>query len=278
MSFLVILLALLIEKFTDWRRDVQQDGPWLKLLRRIESGHTGRASPAAGLLLVVLLPVLALGLLLVALEPLAYGWLSLPLHLLVLLYCLGRGHTKRELGAFRDAWRRGDDEAAALAAERDLGLVAETPRGLLEAVQAHLLWRGHQGFFAVIFWYLLLGPVAALAYRLLALTEQHAGNEALRQHAVHLRHGFDWLPARLLAASFGLVGNFVAVNRSLLPELLNWHIPTRQLLAEAGPAAADLREASEGEAGIERLDNLSALLVRTRVLWYAAIAIATLLA
>lgn len=278
MSFLVILLALLIEKFTDWRREVQQDGPWLSLLRRAETSRFGKTSPALALLLVVLVPVLLLGLLLVALEPLAYGWLSLPLHLLVLLYCLGRGHAKREMGAFRDAWRRGDDEAAALAAERDLGLVAETPRSLLQAVQAHLLWRGYQGFFAVIFWYLLLGPVAALAYRLLALTEQHAHDEALREHAMHLRHGFDWLPARLLAASFGLVGNFVAVNRSLFPELLNWHIPAHQLLAEAGPAAADLREASEGEAGIERLDNLSALLVRTRVLWYAAIAIGTVLA
>jgi AmpE protein len=278
MSFLVILLALLIEKFTDWRRDVQQDAPWLKLLRWAEKGRIGAVSPALALLVVVLLPVLLLGGLLLALQPLAYGWLSLPLHLLVLLYSLGRGHAKRELGAFRDAWRRGDEEAAALAAERDLGLVAETPRGLLQAVQAHLLWQGHQGFYAVIFWYLLLGPLAALAYRLLALAEQHAAGEALRDHAQHLRHGFDWLPVRLLAASFGLVGNFVAVNRSLLPELLNWHLPARQLLAEAGPAAADLREASEGEAGIERLDNLSALLVRTRVLWYAVIAAGTLLA
>jgi len=277
MIFLVVLLALLIDKLTDWRRDVQQDGPWLQLLRRIE-GHTGMSSrPWLALSLLVLLPVLLLGLLLIALKPLAYGWLSLPLHLLVLLYSLGRGQGKREFGAFRDAWRRGDSEAATLVAERDLGLSASDAPSLLRAVEAQLLWRSHQGFFAVIFWYVLLGPVAALAYRLLALTIEHARSESSRERAAQLRHAFDWLPVRVLLVSFGLVGNFVAVNRVLLQELLHWEIPASRLLAEVGPVAADLSESYEGEAGIVRLDSLAALLVRTRMLWYAAIALWVLL-
>lgn len=277
MIFLVVLLALLIDKLTDWRRDVQQDGPWLQLLRRIE-GHTGMSSrPWLALSLLVLLPVLLLGLLLIALKPLAYGWLSLPLHLLVLLYSLGRGQGKREFGAFRDAWRRGDSEAATLVAERDLGLSASDAPSLLRAVEAQLLWRSHQGFFAVIFWYVLLGPVAALAYRLLALTIEHSRSENTHERAAQLRHAFDWLPVRVLLASFGLVGNFVAVNRVLLQELLHWEIPASRLLAEVGPVAADLSESYEGEAGIVRLDSLAALLVRTRMLWYAAIALWVLL-
>jgi AmpE protein len=273
MIFLVVLLALLIDKLTDWRRNVQQDGPWLHLLRRIETRPELALRPWRILLLAVFLPVLSLGLLLMALEPLAYGWLSLPLHLLVLLYSLGRGHGKRDLGPFRDAWRRGDGEAAAQVAERDLGLRATDAPSLLRAVEAQLLWRSHQGFFAVIFWYVLLGPVAALAYRLLALTVEHAQSEAMRERAGQLLHAFDWLPVRVLLASFGLVGNFVAVNRALLQDLLHWEIPARRLLAEAGSAAADLGEPLEGEAGISRLDSLAALLVRTRMLWYAAIAL-----
>lgn len=276
MSFLVVLLVLLIEKLTDWKGKVQHDGPWLRGLARVEATGRGETSPWLVLLLTVLLPVLLLGALLLALEPLAYGWLSLPLHLLVLLYSLGRGHAKHELGPFRDAWRRGDSEAAVLVAERDFGLVAADQRSLLEAIQAHLLWRSHQGFFAVIFWYLLLGPMAALAYRLLALATEHSQLAGVRERAAQLQHGFDWLPVRVLLVSFGLVGNFVTVNRVLLPELLNWHISARQLLAQVGPAAADPGEAGVGEAGLERLDNLEGLLVRTRVLWYAIIAIWTI--
>ncbi len=276
MIFLVVLLVLLIDKLTDWRRDVQQDGPWLQWLRRVEQ-RSGSGIPWLGLALVVLLPVLVLGLLLLALKPLAYGWLSLPLHVLVLLYSLGRGQGKREFGAFRDAWSRGDEEAAALVAERDLKLSAADAPSLLHAVEAQLLWRSHQGFFAVIFWYVLLGPVAALAYRLLALTLDHARDQAMREQAEQLRHAFDWLPVRVLLASFGLVGNFVAVNRALLNDLLHWDIPASRLLAEVGPVAADLGESVQGEAGIARLDSLAALLVRTRMLWYAAIALWILL-
>ncbi|MBU2013629.1 MAG: hypothetical protein KJ595_15730, partial [Gammaproteobacteria bacterium] len=113
MSFLVILLVLLVEKFSDWRPRLQYDSPWLTRLRQVEASPRLRQTPWLALLLLVLFPVLLLGLVLLALEPLAYGWLSLPVHLLVLLYSLGRGHAKAELGAFRDGWRRGDEEAAA---------------------------------------------------------------------------------------------------------------------------------------------------------------------
>jgi len=278
MSFLVILLVLLVDKFSDWRPRLQNDGPWLARLRQAETSPSLQRAPWLVLLLLVLLPVALLGLLLVALEPLAYGWLSLPLHLLVLLYSLGRGHAKSELGTFRDAWRRGDQEAAALAAERDIGLQEQDPPSLLQAVQTRLLWKSYEGFFAVIFWYLLLGPMAALAYRLLALCAEYAELEGLRERAEQLRHAFDWLPVRVLLGSFALVGNFVAVNRALLHELLSWDVSARRLLADAGPLAADLSPQIDGEAGIARLDGIAALLVRTRVFWYAVIAVLTLLA
>ncbi|QIJ02331.1 hypothetical protein GII23_20785 [Stutzerimonas balearica] len=272
MSFLVMLLALLVEKFSDWRGRIQHDAPWLAQLRRLENNPRLAAAPWLLLAILVLLPVLLLGLLLMALQPLVYGWLLLPLHLLVLLYSLGRGHAKRELGPFRDAWRRGDLEAAELVAERDLELSADSPDELSRAVEQRQLWRGYQDFFAVVFWYLLLGPMLALAYRLLALAERHARVEAVREQAAQLRHGLDWLPVRVLVASFALVGNFSAASRVLLQELLNWDIPACRLLAEAGPLAADLPASSSHDA-VARLDILAALLVRSRVLWYAAVAL-----
>ena len=61
--------------------------------------------PWLTLLLLVVLPVVVLGLLLEVPEPLAYGWLALPVHLLVLLTARARSR-QAELGAFRDAWRR----------------------------------------------------------------------------------------------------------------------------------------------------------------------------
>lgn len=277
MSFLVLLLVLWVEKFSSLRQRIQQDGPWLRQLARLSGKPRLAGRPWAILGLLVVLPLVVLALLLMALQPLAYGWLALPLHLLVVIYALGRGDVQADLGSFRDAWRRGDVQGAYHVAERDLGLEVEEGDDLLLRVQGHLVWQAYQSFFAVIFWYFLLGPVAALAYRLLALAAEHAEEPALRERAAQMRHAFDWVPVRVLAASFSLVGNFVAVSRVLLHELLNWDIAAERFVVIAGRAAGELPDDTAGEAGVASLDALWHLLVRAAVLWYAGFALWTLL-
>ncbi|HBP6097423.1 TPA: DUF1631 family protein [Pseudomonas aeruginosa] len=220
-------------------------------------------------LLGKVLPLLPLALLLTLLQPLAYGWLSLPLHLLVVVYSLGRGDVMADLGPFRDAWRREEAQAAFHVAERDLGILGGSESELIGRVHGHLLWQGYQSFFAVIFWYALLGPVAALAYRLLALALEHARQPALREQAARVRHILDWLPVRALVLSFALVGNFLAVIRVLLHWLLAWDISAAALLGKAGRVASDVEAVELGAAGVASLDALWQLLVRAAVLWYA---------
>ena len=272
MNFLVLLLVLWVEKFSAGRQRIQRDGAWQHWLTRCE-----RQAPWPALLLAVLLPVGLLGLLLLVLKPLAYGLLLLPVHLLVLVYSLGRGDVLVALGPFRDAWRRGDDQAALHVAERDLGLEADGEAELLLRVQDYQLWQAYQGFFAVIFWYALLGPLPALAYRLLALCAEHAAQPGVAERAAQLRHAMDWLPVRVLAASFALVGNFAAVSRTVLHDLLAWDISAAQLVANAGRAASELPEPQPGESGVSTLDELWQLLIRAAVLWYAAFAVWILL-
>ncbi len=277
MSFLVLLLAVWIEKFSALRQRLQRDGAWLGELGRLESSSRLATRPWLLLSMVVVLPVAVLGLLLWAIQPLAYGLLAFPLHLLVLIYSLGRGDLLAALGPFRDAWRRDDQQAAVHVAERDLGLSADEPGQLLERVQGYLLWQAYQSFFAVIFWYFLLGPVAALAYRLLALCVEHGRNPALVERAAQMRHAFDWLPVRLLAASFALVGNFVAVSRVMLHELLSWEISAAQLVEKVGRVAGELPAPAPGAEGVASLDSLWELLLRAALLWYAGFALWTLL-
>jgi AmpE protein len=277
MSFLVLLLAVWIEKFSALRHRVQRDGGWIRELNKLESSERLAGKPWLVLTILVLFPVALLALLLVVLEPVAYGLLALPVHLLVVIYSLGRGDLLGGLGPFRDAWRREDLQAAAHVAKRDLDICADSGEVLLDRVQGHLLWEAYQSFFAVIFWYFVLGPVAALAYRLLALAEEHGTNPALVERAAQLRHAFDWVPVRLLAASFALVGNFVAVGRVMLHELLNWNISAAQLINKVGLAAGEIPPAAVGPDGITTLDSLWELLLRAAVLWYAGFALWTVL-
>jgi AmpE protein len=277
MSFLVLLLAVWIEKFSALRHQVQRDSGWLRELAKYEASPKLANRPWLVLALLVLFPVALLGFLLLVLEPVAYGLLALPVHLLVVIYSLGRGDLLGGLGPFRDAWRREDLQAAALVAKRDLDICADSGDQLLQRVQAHLLWQAYQSFFAVIFWYFLLGPVAALSYRLLALAAEHGKNPAVAERAAQLRHAFDWLPVRLLAASFALVGNFVAVSRVMLHELLNWNISAAQLIENVGVVAGEIPAPVAGPEGVHNLDQIWELLLRAAVVWYAGFAIWTVL-
>ncbi|UVL18532.1 regulatory signaling modulator protein AmpE [Pseudomonas sp. B21-023] len=275
MSFLVLVLALWVEKFSALRQRLQRDSFYLGELVRLE--RSGKVHPWWTLGLLILAPVSLLVLLLHVLEPVAYGLLALPVHLLVLIYSLGRGDVKAALGPFRDAWRRGDEQAALHVAERDLGLAADDAQSLIKRVQGHLLWQAYQSFFAVIFWYFLLGPAAALAYRLLALTMDNSRQPALQSLAGQLRHAMDWLPVRVMTVSFALVGNFVAVTRVMLHELLDWHVSAGHLVAKVGRVADDIPEEEDRQRGLERLDSLWELLLRCAVLWYACFALWTVL-
>jgi AmpE protein len=138
MSFLVLLLAVWIEKFSALRQRVQRDGGWLGELNRLEASPRWGNRPWLVLVAMVLLPVAALALLLWVLDPVAYGLLALPVHLLVVIYSLGRGDLLAALGPFRDAWRREDLQAAAHVAKRDLNIDADGSEQLLERVQRHL--------------------------------------------------------------------------------------------------------------------------------------------
>lgn len=273
MNFLVLLLVLLAERFSGLRRRVQRDGWWQDLRRR----HETPGRPWWSLAWLVGLPLLLVALLLPVLEPMFHGWLALPVHLVLLLYSLGRDDAWPGLMPFREAWTRGDAEAAGQIARRDLAIEAEDAASLFGQLQHRLLLEAFQGLFAVIFWYVLLGPLAALAYRLLRLAEAQVETPGLRERAAQLAHAFDWLPVRALIASFALVGHFTRVRQVLRRSLWQWEQPASQLLAEAGELALVPQAELSGPAGVARLDELRALLVRCVILWYGVFALWTLL-
>ena len=274
MSFLVLILTILIEKLSSWRQVLQKDQWWYAQLARCRKLLPRQNSLA--FILALGLPILGLALLLIVLKTVAYGLLLIPVHLVVLVYSLSRGDVRVALGPFRDAWRRQDTHAASLAAQRDLLIQSEEPAGLLQAVQSYLLWQGFQGFFAVIFFYLIAGPLAALTYRLLVLTSEQAIWPEAAGKATRLLHILDWLPVRLLSASFALIGNFITVNRALMHDLLCINEPANSLLSKAGRAAVEAENDALGEKGTTILDNIWLLLVRSAVLWFASVALWTL--
>ena len=82
------------------------------------------------------------------------------------------------------------------------------------AVERSLI-ASHRNVFGVFFWFLMpVGPACAVMYRLAEFLSrewnepEHMRNEEFGQYASKVFYWIDWIPARLTAVAFAVVGNF----------------------------------------------------------------------
>lgn len=245
MEFLVILIALAFVQIWGSGGPVQQD-QWFD---RLALSLSTRLKGAQLLLsLVVAIPCLLVALLYWWLEPVAFGLLSLLLAIVVLLYSLGRGDFTNSVDTYLNSWNQGDFEAAFQYAS-DIGDFSQTDSindyvALHEQMRRTLFYEGLERWFSVIFWFLLLGPAGALAYRLCFLCGRSSVlGDSHKQLALRIVHYLDWLPARILAFSFNLAGDFVTGFSRWL-ELVFENLPAQELLDSCGCAALSNDKAS----------------------------------
>jgi AmpE protein len=141
-----------------------------------------------------------------------------------------------------------------------------------------LLYAGFERWFAVVFWFFLLGPAAALFYRILQLLARLPNGPAA-ERALLLRwlEWIEWLPARLLGLAFAVAGNFVGCVRVWRATLIAG-LPVRALLATYAdqallPDGAGRRDAGWEQRAADELAELRALLARAAIAWLVLFAL-----
>jgi len=227
MSFLSLLLALLIEQARplvrgNWvHATIQAWVSWIS--QTLDAGHSRLAwttwSLAVGLPAVIALVVhwLLIGL---------FGWPVAMIWSVAILYVtLGFRQFSHHFTDIRDALDVGDERLAReLLAEWQQVEVGSLPRSeLLRHVIEHSVLSAHHHVFGVLTWFSVLaalgfGPAGAVIYRmsdLVADTWQASPKDAkgwvsetLQNAAREAWRFVDWLPARLTAVAFAVVGNF----------------------------------------------------------------------
>lgn len=247
--------------------------------------------PVIALIFILVLPVLLVRL------ALGDAWFNFPylvFAIVVLFFSLGPKDIGEDVDEYCRAVETDDAERIASTAraltETDL---PEDPAQRIRVVEESVCIQANNRLFAVIFWFVLLGPVGAWAYRVADLVRRRAVYNALRGElpggaslvdATETVHGWlAWLPARLTAIGFALAGSFEgALSAWRNPEPAPSATPHRQserLLARVGTGALSLRDVA-GEALEERAVRgavaANRLVYRSFVVWAAVIAAMTL--
>jgi len=219
MTFLSILCALLLEQMKPLRADNPIYAEIKSLAVRMETwfnaGHPshGRIGwflmmaaliiPTALIYWVLLRYDLILG---------AFAW-----NVLIVYLTLGFRHYSHYFTSIQLALNAGDEPAArALLAEwTKLDTVGMEVSEISRIAVEKALITTHRNVFGVFFWFLMpLGPAAAVMYRVAeylarAWNEpEHMRNEAFGLFAARAFYWIDWIPARLTAVAFAIVGNF----------------------------------------------------------------------
>ena len=105
--------------------------------------------------------------------------------------------------------------------------------------------RAHQGMFAPILWFALLGPAGALLYRLAHILKmewsQTGHQNEFYQFSQRAFYYLDWLPARVTAGCFAVVGDFEDAAYCWRTQANNWPDQLLGMVLASGTGAMGVK-------------------------------------
>jgi cobalamin biosynthesis protein CobD/CbiB len=155
----------------------------------------------------------------------------------------------------------------------------------------------HRHVFGPIAWFVVLGPAGAILYRLSALLAARWGERAdpefgnFGEFSKKAFDALDWVPARLTAASFAVVGNFEDAIYCWRTQAAAWAARAHGIILASGGGALGVKlgdplgdpgrvefrpELGSGDAAdVDYMQSAVGLIWRALVLWVFLIFIVT---
>jgi len=300
MNFLALLLGLAVERVLTHLFHLREfrwlDPLFDSHLRRLRAAAGARNRRWSALALTFLLAALLVAPVALLSAALNGELLQIPYFLfavVVLLFSLGPRDLDDEVEDYGDALETGDVPTQQGVAEE---LLEKIPPILLAernvAVERAIYVQANNRIFGVVFWFLVLGPSGAWAFRVLDLMRHRTevkvvdGEEGgtATMEAVRTLHGLlAWIPSRLLALGYVLAGNFEEAMESWRNSGRELQLPfaegTAEIVARVGVAASgrgalDVADAVEAR---DRIRGARSLVMRTLwMIWCPVIAVLTL--
>ncbi|HEX9174451.1 MAG TPA: CobD/CbiB family protein [Telluria sp.] len=252
MTFLSILCALLIEQLKPLRADNQVYSAIKALAMRIEhSFNAGDASNGRmGWILMMAALMLPTALIHYVLMHYRMVFIAFAWNVLIVYLTLGFRHYSHYFTSIQLALNAGDEPAARtlLAEWTRLDTVGMDSSEIIRIAVEKSLITTHRNVFGVFFWFLMpLGPACAVMYRVSEYLARawnepdHMRNEAFGQFATRAFYWIDWIPVRLTAIAFAVVGNFEDAIYAWRNFANRWTDQAKGIILAAGGGAMGVR-------------------------------------
>ena len=298
MNLIALLIGLAIERLATrlfhWRR--------MRWLDRIIDAGFRQAErfanwpaliPVLILAIILVIPVAAI---IISLGATLQGLTYLILAVFVLLFSIGPKDIGGEVTDYCSALESEDEEQIQQAAKAIIeGDVPSDARDRVARVEEAVCVQANNRLFAVIFWFVVLGPLAAWSYRVTDLIRRRAVFSASRQEetesvaarvrdAAEMLHGWlAWIPARLTALGYATAGHADDAIAALRAPSEDRDATTSEqsehLLARVGVAALCLQDRADesiSERGIRGATAANKLVFRLLLIWAVIISAMTL--
>ncbi|SGY96816.1 AmpE protein [Moritella viscosa] len=219
MALISLLLALFIERVVHLSAKLQLDNVLQRYLYPLLPSFINQG--LFGTLAIIALPTAVMYSLLDAISGLYYGAFTVLAWLMLLLMSFGGSDYRRDYRQYLKALSRNDLEAkGTYAGCLDVNCERFCATLLTEAVAQQLVWINYRFYFAVIFYFVVLGPVGLTMYVVARSYHkyiiQHHSKQLNRSGIHRVMRVVDWLPARLTMFGYAVV----AEEQAALPQSL----------------------------------------------------------
>jgi adenosylcobinamide-phosphate synthase len=303
MTFISLVAALLLEQWRPLRSGNRLYGVFARYVSTIaQNFNAGRSRDGVISWLLAVVPVALATLLVYWLSLRASGLLALAWNIAVLYLVLGFRQFSHFYTDVATALRGNDLARAREVLGRWRGVSGDelTPGEAVRVAIELGLVRSHRHVFGVMAWFVLLGPAGAIVFRLAALLNDRWGaaregeTVAFGAFAARAFAVIDWLPVRLTALGFAVVGDFTGAVECWRGQAKTWRIRGQGIVLAAAAGALGIKlggvlheqggieyrpqlgELDGDEADVDHMQAAVGLIWRALVLWLFLILLATI--
>ncbi len=275
MALVSIILSLLLDRMLRHLHDLR-DLSWFEYYTGSLSNLIASKNAWLKLVFVLFLPLVITLILQLLLQGFLFGVPYFVFGIFILMYCLGPACLSSDIEAYLDARSLGDDDEALHYAGALTERAASTvPDQQTSDVTRAILHVANERIFSVLFWFVVLGPVGAVVYRLVTNISKRDEVDSLVQATRLIQGIITWIPAHMLAAGYALTGHFDGAFRAYQsrPKESDLSLTNYDVLVTTGLGALRGQEVTDEISSIKAARDL---VMRSIMVWIAVLALLTM--